>query len=116
MTDRQKALAAILSAIPALLLACTAWVQAKAKQEEARAAWAGYGEYVTDQLHRDEAILKALKDCQRTWKDYEPKGPTVAYMAPDGAVAGLVKPKPQADAVLDDLARSRGWEPGGTKQ
>ena len=118
MTDRQKAIAAILAAIPALLFACSSWVQAKAKQEEAKAAWAGYGDYVTDQLHRDEAILKALKDCQRTWQDIAQEGPTIAYMAPGGAVAGLVEPKPQpqADAVLDELARSRGWEPGGTKQ
>lgn len=37
MTDRQKALAAILSVIPALLLACTAWVQADAaRRSEAK--------------------------------------------------------------------------------
>ena len=112
MTDRQKALAAILSAIPALLLACTAWVQAKAKQEEARAAWAGYGEYVTDQLHRDEALLKALEDCQerrypKSWHDLA-EGPIVAKRVPDYV-------EPQAQEVLDDLARSRGWEPGGVQ-
>lgn len=33
MSDRQKALAAILAAIPALLLACTAWVQADAARK-----------------------------------------------------------------------------------
>ena len=37
MSDRQKALAAILSVIPALLLACTAWVQADAaRRSEAK--------------------------------------------------------------------------------
>lgn len=117
MTDRQKAIAAILAVIPAFLLACTAWVNAQAKAAEAKAAYEGYGDYVTDQLRRDEAILKALKDCQRTWQDIAQDGPTIAYMAPDGAVAGLAKPKPQPQAqqVLDDLARSRGWEPGGVQ-
>lgn len=37
MTDRQKAIAAILSAIPALILACAGWLQADAaKRSEAR--------------------------------------------------------------------------------
>ena len=33
MTDRQKLLAAILASIPALLMACTAWVQADAARK-----------------------------------------------------------------------------------
>ena len=37
MTDRQKAIAAILGAIPALILACAGWLQADAaKRSEAR--------------------------------------------------------------------------------
>ena len=114
MTDRQKLIAAILTVIPALLLACTSWVSAKAKQEEAKVAWAGYGDYVTDQLKRDEVLLEALRDCQ---KELHPKswetlaeGPLVAKRAPE------VPSEPQAQEVLDELARSRGWEPGGTKQ
>jgi len=63
VTDRQKTLAAILATIPALLLACSQWIKADATKREKAAAYESYGEYVTDQLHRDEALLRALEDC-----------------------------------------------------
>ena len=109
---RQQAITAVLAALPALILAVCAWLQAQAKAAEAKAAYAGYGDYVTDQLHRDEALLRALQDCQeqkhpKSWHDLA-AGPIVAKRAPQDV-------EPQAQAVLDDVARSRGWEPGGDK-
>jgi hypothetical protein len=111
MTDRKRAVIAILAAIPALLMACSAWVQAQAKATEAKAAWAGYGDYVTDQLRRDEALLAALRDCQeqlhpKSWHDLA-AGPVAAKRVPDYVE------EPQAQEILDGLARSRGWEPSG---
>ena len=118
---RQQAITAVLAALPALILAACAWLQAQAKAAEAKSAYAGYGEYVTDQLHRDEALLKALQDCQekqhpKNWEDVA-AGMVVAKMAEPGAMTGVsVGPQePQAQGVLDDVARSRGWEPGGEK-
>lgn len=112
---RQQALTAVLAALPGLVLAGTAYLNAQAKAAEARKAYEGYGDYVTEQLHRDEALLKALQDCQerthpKNWHDLAAEGPTAAYMMP-----GPVPPEPQAQEVLDDVARSRGWRPGGAK-
>lgn len=104
MTDRQKAMAAILAVIPALLLACSQWIKADASKREKQAAYESYGEYVTDQLHRDEALLRALEDCYakhspKTWAE----GPVAAKRDPDYQ-------EPQAQAVLDEIARSEGWK------
>lgn len=122
MTDRQKLIGAILVALPALLAACTAWVNAQAKAAETRQAYAGYGDYVTDQLRRDQALVAALQDClaEKRQKAYERMATQMeahpAFSLEPGAIAGMVKPDTrQADEILDDLARSRGWEPGGTK-
>ena len=65
MTDRQKLIAAILGAIPALLFACTAWVQADAARK-ARTSEAGLGDnyqsYVEDRMARDEALIKEISE------------------------------------------------------
>lgn len=65
MTDRQKLIAGILSAIPALLLACTAWVQADAARK-ARSSEAGLGDnyqaYVEDRMARDEALIREINE------------------------------------------------------
>ena len=105
---RQQAITATLAALPALILAACAWLNAQAKAAEAKQAYAGYGEYVTDQLKRDEAIAKALLDC-RTKLAYcrLPPG-VVAQIAMDGEGE-------QGQVFLDAVARSRGWEPGGDK-
>lgn len=104
---RQQATTAILAALPGLLLAGTAYLNAQAKAAEARQAYAGYGEYVTDQLRRDEAIAKALLDCRTK----------LAYCRlPPGVVAQMVMDGEgeQGQAFLDAVARSRGWKPGGS--
>ena len=63
MTDRQKLITAILAAIPALLLACTAWVQADAaRRSEAklyRQAGDALGEQ-SDEMLRLQAKLDAI--------------------------------------------------------
>lgn len=105
MSDRQKLIAAILAAIPALLLACSQWIRADATKREKEAAYESYGEYVTDQLHRDEALLKALRDCQDA-RDY--RVGTAASVDLDKVLARLTEP--QAQQVLDEIARSEGWE------
>jgi hypothetical protein len=65
MTDRQKLVATILGAIPALLLACTAWVQADAARK-ARSSEAGLGDnyqsYVEDRMARDEALIREINE------------------------------------------------------
>jgi DNA-binding transcriptional regulator YbjK len=105
VTDRQKALAAILAAIPALLLACSQWIRADAAKREKAAAYESYGEYVTDQLHRDEALLRALRDCQDA-RDY--RVGTAASVDIDKVLARVTEP--QAQTVLDEIARREGWE------
>ena len=126
MTDRQKLIAAILAVIPALLLACSQWIRADATKREKEAAYESYGEYVTDQLHRDEAILRALHDCQtllRTkpalWMAYSledvPEGVGVAGAAKakdfaEAAARPDLIPEPQAQTVLDEIARREGWQ------
>lgn len=123
MTDRQKALIAILMAVPALLAACTAWVNAQAKAAETRAAYSNYGDYVTSQLERDQALVEALKDCleYKRQKAYDRlasqmQAQDVYVPGEKGVTVGSVKPDTrQADEILDGIARSRGWEPGGVK-
>lgn len=105
---RQQAITALLAALPALILAACAWLNAQAKAAETARAYEGYGEYVTDQLQRDEAIAKALLDC-RTKLAYCRLPPGImAQMVMDGEGE-------QGQAFLDAVARSRGWEPGGDK-
>lgn len=137
---RRDAVTAILAAVPALLLALSAWIQAdaraheaeSAKQEKAR-AYDSYGEYVTEQLHRDEALLKALRECETMlrlkpalWSAYA-MGSVIAtstlpdaalgHPRPDGARVGVAAPgpaptpEPQAQVVLDEIARREGWKP-----
>jgi hypothetical protein len=115
VTDRQKAIAAILAAIPALLIACSQWIRADAAKREKAAAYESYGEYVTDQLHRDEALLRALEDCyaRRGWT-YGLRGKVAGQIVgrPDeeGLVLGAVKMDDrQAQVVLDELAKREGW-------
>ena len=112
MTDRQKAIAAILATIPALLLACTQWIRADAAKREKESAYESYGEYVTDQLHRDEAILKALRDCQDA-REYRTNTATAASVDMATVLARVMEP--QAQVVLDEIARREGWESGGSK-
>lgn len=102
MTDRQKALAAILASIPALLLACTAWVQAdaarKARQDE-RGLGDNYQSYVEDMVRRDEALQRALDELRLR----------LAYCdLPDGIRAQLVVDP----MTLDEVARKYGQEEG----
>jgi hypothetical protein len=65
VNDRQKLIAGILSAIPAFILACTAWVQADAARK-ARSSEAGLGDnyqsYVEDQVRRDEKLQKIVDE------------------------------------------------------
>jgi hypothetical protein len=105
VTDRQKFVAAILAAIPALLLACSQWIRADAEKLEKAAAYESYGEYVESQLRRDEVILKALRDCQDA-RDY--RTATAASVDVDKVLARVTEP--QAQAVLDEIARRGGWE------
>lgn len=124
---RQQALTAILAALPALILAVCSWLNAQAKAAEARQAYAGYGEYVTDQLHRDEALLKALQDCQdllrlkpALYNAYAIGGSVATSKPPEGSSWETLPvptptPQPQAQVVLDDVARSRGWGQEVTK-
>lgn len=112
MTTKERALllTAVASLAGALTGAVQAWTESvradtaarerdRAKRETAR-AYESYGEYTEDQLRRDEAILRALRDCQ----DRLPR--TGYYQAQE-------LPEPQAQAVLDEIARREGWAPEG---
>ncbi len=100
MNDRQKLIAGILSAIPAFILACTAWVQADAARK-ARSSEAGLGDnyqsYVEDRISRDEALEKVINEMRLR----------LAYCdLPDGIAAQLV-----VDPVnLDELAAQGGYK------
>lgn len=108
-TATHKALMAALVLVPSLLTAATTYLTTatKAKESEAKVL-ANYGSYVEEQLRRDEAILKALQAC----------GHAQAGAAPTwGDVAAMIDPElpsspaPQAQSVLDDVARQEGWKP-----
>jgi hypothetical protein len=121
MTDRQKLIAAILASLPALLLACSQWIKADAEAKEKAKAYESYGEYVTDQLHRDEALLRALRDCEtllRTkpglWAAYRLDVLHRGQAQELGGVVGMARPDfipdEQAQTVLDEIARREGWK------
>ena len=99
MSDRQKLIAAILGALPALILACTAWVQADAARK-ARSSESGLGDnyqaYVEDRISRDEALARVINEMRLR----------LAYCdLPNGIAAQLV-----VDPVdLDELARQGGY-------
>ncbi len=61
---RRDAITAILAALPALLLALSGWIKADGEAKAKAKAYESYGEYVESQLYRDEALLRALRDCQ----------------------------------------------------
>lgn len=63
MTDRQKAIGAILMAIPALLMACTAWVQADAAAKREAKTYQQAGEELgaqSDEMLRLQAKMDAI--------------------------------------------------------
>ena len=63
MSDRQKAILAILSTIPAFLLACTAWVQADAARKREAATYQQAGEELgaqSDEMLRLQAKMDAI--------------------------------------------------------
>lgn len=64
--------------------------------------------------------MTALQDCLAEKRQKAHERLSNMTLAQDihvpGVVVGAVRADTrQADAVLDDLARSRGWEPGGVK-
>lgn len=63
MNDRQKAIAAILAVIPALLLACSAWVQADAARKRESKLYVEAGDELgaqADEMMRLQAKLDAI--------------------------------------------------------
>lgn len=63
MTDRQKAILAILSAIPAFILACSAWVQADAARKREAATYQQAGEELgaqSDEMLRLQAKVDSI--------------------------------------------------------
>jgi len=72
------------------------------KKAEAK-AWDAYGEYATSQLYRDEALVRSLERCRalEAWA----RAP-VARMLQEAPAS-----EPQADVVLDRIARRNGWRP-----
>ena len=101
----------------ALLLALSGWIKADGEAKGKAKAYESYGEYVTDQLHRDEALLKALEDCYaRRGYSYGLRGKVAGQIVSpeDGTILGMAKSDDrQAQVVLDEIARREGWESGG---
>jgi hypothetical protein len=103
---RERAVGAVLAALPALVLAAAGWLKADGEAKAKGKAYDSYGEYVTDQLHRDEALLKALRDCQDA-REYRTNVATAASVDVDKVLARVTEP--QAQVVLDEIARREGW-------
>ena len=98
MTDRQKLLAAILASIPALLMACTAWVQADAAAK-AKMSEANLYQQAGDQLglQSDEMLhLQAKLDAILAKCDPGPRGLIISgnEFGPPGVANVLVTDKP----------------------
>jgi hypothetical protein len=107
---RRDAITAILAALPALLLALSGWLRADSEAKAKAAAYESYGEYVESQLYRDEALLKALHDCQDAMQ-YRTANTATAASVDVGKVLARVT-EPQAQVVLDEIARREGWAGG----
>ena len=106
VTDRQKAILAILSAIPAFILACSAWVQADAARKREAATYQQAGEELgaqSDELLRLQAKVDAiLAKC-----DPGPRGLIISgnqFEKP--GVANILVREPDLE-----MARRHGWKP-----
>jgi hypothetical protein len=112
-----RAALALLAVLPALATGAATYLQTAAKVREAElgkaAALDSYGSYVTDQLRRDEALLEYLRHCRErdaaatTWAEArgsKAKTPLSTHYL-------LVEDEQQADAALDEIARTQGWRP-----
>lgn len=101
-----KALLALLVVVPSLVTAAATYLStaAEAKKAEAKLL-ANYGAYVEDQLRRDEALVNRLAPCIPP-----PPVPVMETQLFAPEIALSVEP-PQADAVLNELARQEGWRP-----
>jgi hypothetical protein len=111
----RRARLAVLVALPPLITGFSGFLAARtegqkresaARRAEAQ-AWDEYGSYVTSQLHRDEALARALQRCRvlEAWTRPLPelRAMDLAAVFSDGG--------PQADVVLDAIARKNGWRP-----
>jgi hypothetical protein len=113
---RRDAITAILAALPALLLALSGWIKADGEAKAKAKAYESYGEYVESQLYRDEALLRALRDCQTLLKS-KPALWSAYMMGVEVHTSGPVEGMPkqddrQAQVVLDEIARREGWAGG----
>jgi hypothetical protein len=112
-----KALLGLLAVLPALVASGATYIQTAAKAREAELGKAqaldSYGSYVTDQLRRDEALLEYLRHCRErdaaatTWA--EARGSKAKV--PLSTHYLLAEDEQQADAALDEIARTQGWRP-----
>jgi hypothetical protein len=96
-------LIAIFAAIPPLIFAGVEWMDARAQRAEVQDGRDSYGEYITDNMNRDEALLAALHDCMILL-------PVRGGMSgAAGGVVALAVEQP-AQEVLDEIAFEYGYE------
>ncbi len=100
----RKALIVALTALNGLIGVSAGYMRAATEGKKAEAkAWDAYGEYVTSQLYRDEALARSLERCR-----------TLEAMARAPVSRMMREPpeeEPQADVMLDRIARRNGWRP-----
>ncbi len=103
-TNRRDMASALMMLLSPLVAAGATYlaVASEHKKKEA-AAWEAYGEYVTSQLERDEAVVAGLERCQVLEGWVRAPVSRMLREAPEE--------QPQADVVLDRIAKRNGWRP-----
>lgn len=63
MKENKGLVASLAALLPALVLAATGWMEAKAATAKKYDALESYREYIEDRMERDAALEKALSNC-----------------------------------------------------
>jgi len=63
MKENKGVWASLAALLPALVLAATGWMEAKAATAKKYDALESYREYIEDRMARDEALERALQNC-----------------------------------------------------
>lgn len=116
MKQRGITAAAILAMLVPVFAAAAKWIEADTErkraetaQAESYRAWDGYGEFITEQLRRDEALIRAIRSLQaRLETAREDCGPHMDFRDTPRAARHQAAEWPHVD--LDEVARQHGYE------
>jgi len=114
MKEHKGVWASLAALLPALVLAATGWMEAKAATAKKYDALESYREYIEDRMERDAALEKALHNCMALLPA-RPAGATeleeaLGPVLDAGPSSYAMGPPPAADVDLDEIAEEWGYE------